>query len=138
VHGWKVNLKRRGKYMHKYFSDRSYGRSAKALKAAKAYRDSLMAVASDADYALWRRNKMPESNTSGIVGVGRYTVQYRRKRRLLWQAVWEGVDGKRHCRRFFISTHGERLAKKLACEARHEAMEELRQELIRRGAIYGV
>ena len=81
--GWKINLKRRGRYMHKYFTDTKYGGRAKALRAAKVYRDSLMAVASGAEYAIWRRNKMPESNTSGIVGVGRYAVKYRRKTRLL-------------------------------------------------------
>jgi hypothetical protein len=137
--GWKVNLKRRGKYMHKYFTDEKYGGKAKALQAAKTYRDSLMAVTSDADYALWRKNKMPSTNTSGIVGVARYAVwyKYKRKRLPLWQAVWDDIEGKRHCRRFFVSSNGERQAKKLAIKARLEAMEELRQELIRRGAIYG-
>lgn len=137
--GWKVDLNRRGKYMHRYFTDTKYGGRAKALEAAKLYRDSLMSVTSDADYALWRRTKMPSTNTSGVVGVARYSVWYKYKKKyfLLWQAVWDDIDGTRHCRRVFVSTHGDRLAKQLACEARREGMEELRQELIRRGAIYG-
>jgi hypothetical protein len=134
--GWKVNLKRRSQYMHKYFRDTKYGGRKNALEAAQAWLDSLMSVASDPDYMLWRMNKKPESNTSGIVGVGRYAVRYRKRRRLLWQAVWQDADGKRHCKRFFVSTHGERDAKALAVEARREAMQDLHEELTRRGAIY--
>ena len=134
--GWKVNLKRRRKYMHKYFPDSKYGGKENALEAAQAYLDSLMSVASDPDYVVWRREKKTESNTSGIVGVGRYAVRYKKRKRLLWQAIWEDADGKRHCKRFFVSTHGERAAKALACAARREAIEELRQELTRRGALF--
>ncbi|HLY05991.1 MAG TPA: AP2 domain-containing protein [Rhizomicrobium sp.] len=134
--GWKVNLKRRNQYMHKYFRDTKYGGKERALKAAQAWLDSLMSIASDPDYMLWRMNKKPETNTSGVVGVGRYAVKYRRRKRLLWQAVWQDADGKRHCKRFFVSTHGERAAKALAVAVRREAMEELREELTRRGAIY--
>ncbi len=136
VAGWKVNLKRRSKYMHKYFRDTKYGGRDNALEAAKAYRDSLMSVASESDYMLWRRNKKTERNTSGIVGVGRYAVQYRKRKRLLWQAFWQDADGKRRCKVFFVSTHGESQAKALAIAARRDAMAELREELIRRGAIY--
>jgi hypothetical protein len=135
VPGWKVALQRRSKYMHRYFSDKKYGGKAKALEAAKSYRDSLMAVADGVEYVLWRRNKIYPHNTSGIVGVGRYVVRYGKKKQPVWDAFWEGFDGKRHGRRFFVLTHGERRAKALACEARREAMEELRQEVIRRGRI---
>jgi len=133
---WKVNLKRRGKYMHKYFPDVKYGGKENALEAAKAYRDSLMSAVSESDYMLWRRNKKTERNTSGIVGVGRYLVRYRKRRKLLWQAFWQDADGKRRCKVFFVETHGEREAKALAVAAREEAMRELREELLRRGAIY--
>jgi hypothetical protein len=134
--GWKVNLKRRSRYMHKYFKDTKYGGMENALEAAKAYRDSLMSVASESDYMLWRRNKKGERNTSGIVGVGRYAIKYRKRRKLLWQAMWQDADGKQYCKRFFVETHGERQAKALAIAARDEAMTELREELLRRGAIY--
>lgn len=134
--GWKVNLKRRTKYMHKYFPDAKYGGRKNALDAAQAYLDSLMSVASDPDYMLWRRNKKPKTNTSGIVGVGRYVVKYRKGKRLQWQAAWQDADGKQHCKIFLVSTHGERQAKALACAARRDAMAELHEELVRRGAIY--
>jgi hypothetical protein len=71
-----------------------------------------------------------------MVGVGRYAVPYKGKKRIVWDAIWVDADGKRHCRRFFVATHGERQAKQLAREARQEAMEELRRELIRRGTLY--
>lgn len=133
---WKVNIKRRSKYMHKYFPDSKYGGKENALEAAQAWLDSLMSAASNPDYMLWRRNKKPETNTSGIVGVGRYAIKYRKRRRLLWQAMWKDADGKTHCKRYFVSTHGERQAKALAVAARRDAMAELHEELTRRGAIY--
>jgi len=134
--GWKVNIKRRSKYMHKYFRDTKYGGKENALEAAKAYRDSLMSVASESDYMLWRRNRKPSTNTSGIVGVGRYVVKFRKGKRLQWQAAWQDADGKQYCKIFLVSTHGERQAKALAVAARRDAMAELRDELLRRGAIY--
>jgi hypothetical protein len=133
---WKVNIKRRSRYMHKYFPDAKYGSKENALAAAQVYLDSLMSATSNPDYMLWRRNKKPETNTSGIVGVGRYAVKYRKRRRLLWQAMWKDADNKQHCKRFFVSTHGERQAKALAVAARRDAMLELHEELTRRGAIY--
>ena len=134
VPGWKVSFRRRGKYMHRYFSDKKCGGKTKGLRAAKAWRDAVLARVSGVNYVLWRRNKIYPHNTSGIVGVGRYVVRYGKKKQHVWDAFWEDADGKRHCRRFFISTHGEKRAKALACEARQAAMEELRQEVIRRGA----
>jgi hypothetical protein len=134
--GWKINIKRRTKYMHKYFPDAKYGGTENALAAAQAYLDSLMSAASNPDYMLWRKNKKPATNTSGIVGVGRYLVQYRKRKRPLWQAMWRDADDKQHCKRFFVSTHGDRRAKALAVAARRDAMAELHEELTRRGAIY--
>lgn len=134
--GWKVNIKRRTRYMHKYFRDTKYGGKQGALEAAQTWLDSLLSVASDPDYMLWRREKKTERNTSGVVGVGRYAVKYRKRKRLLWQAMWKDADGHTHCRRFFVSTHGEREAKALAVAARREGMAEFHEELTRRGAIY--
>jgi hypothetical protein len=131
--GWKVGIVRRGKYLHKHFADGKYDGKTKALNAAKAWRDQIVKSASDVDYVLWRRQKRSRPSSSGIVGVGRYEVQYQLSRHPLWEASWQDADGKRHSRRFFISVHGEKGAKALACAARREAMAELRQELIRRG-----
>lgn len=133
--GWKVTLTRRGKYMYKPFADSKYGGKTKALKAAKSWHAQMVKSTSGADYVLWRRKKRsrPSRSGSGIVGVGRYAVRYGKRRHLLWEAYWQDADGKRHSRRFFVSVHGERSAKALAVAERRQAMEELKQELIRRG-----
>jgi hypothetical protein len=135
--GWKAGVMRRGKAMHKHFADSKYGGKTKALSAAKAWRDEVVKSNSDVDYVLWRREKRSRPNGSGIVGVGRYEVRYEASRHPVWEASWQDADGKRHSRRFFISVHGERGAKAQAVAARRGAMEELKQELIRRGASPG-
>jgi hypothetical protein len=134
--GWKVGLTRRGKYMYKSFADSKYGGKTKALNAAKAWREQIVESTSAVDYVLWRREKRSRPNSSGIIGVGRYKVRYERSRHLVWEAYWQDADGKRHSRRFFVSVHGEKGAKAAACAARHQAMKELRRELIRRGEIF--
>ena len=135
--GWKVNVTRRGKYMYKSFADSKYGGKTKALKAAKTWHDEIVESTSDVDYVLWRRKKRSRPNSSGIVGVGRYEVLYATNRHLVWEAYWQDADGKRYSRRFFISVHGERGAKARASAARREGMQELRQELTRRGETVG-
>jgi AP2 domain len=119
--------------MYKLFADSKYGGKAKALKAAKAWREQIVESATDVGYVLWRREKRSRPNSSGIVGVGRYKVRYESSRHLVWEASWQDADGKRHSRRFFVSVHGEKGAKARACAARRQAMKELKQELIRRG-----
>ncbi|HEY6579349.1 MAG TPA: AP2 domain-containing protein [Rhizomicrobium sp.] len=125
---------RRGKYMHKHFADSKYGGTTKALKMAKGWREQMVKSSSGADYVLWRREQRSRPSVSGIVGVGRYAVRYGKTRHLVWEAYWQDADGKRHSRRFFVSVHGERGAKTLACAARRRATLELRRELVRRGA----
>ena len=136
--GWKVCLTRRGKFMYKPFADSKYGGKTKALNAAKSWHAQMVKSTSGADYVLWRRKKRsrPGASGSGIVGVGRYAVRYGRRRHLLWEAYWQDADGKRHSRRFFISVHGDKGAKALACGARRHGMKELKRELIRRGEIF--
>ncbi|MGH6889823.1 MAG: hypothetical protein ACREHF_11625 [Rhizomicrobium sp.] len=123
--------------MHKHFADGKYDGKTKALSAAKAWRDRIVKSASDVDYVLWRRQKRSRPSSSGIVGVGRYEVQYEANRYPIWEASWQDADGKRHNRRFFISVHGEKGAKALACATRNKAMAELRKELNRRGRLPG-
>jgi AP2 domain len=134
---WKVTLKRRKKYIHKYFTDTVHGGKKQALVAAKAWRDRLMAEISDADYVVWRRNRMQGRNQSGVVGVGRYIKRDTGRERPYWQAFWHDADGNRQTCQFGVLKHGERGAKALACAARLKAMEEVRKELIRRGIVYG-
>jgi hypothetical protein len=131
--GWKVSIQRRGIRKSKSFSDSKFGGEAKALAAAKAYRDSVLATVTNAAYGRWlRENKYPP-NTSGIVGVARYRFRSGKKMVAVWDAFWGDIDGTRHRRRFYVSTYGEKRAKALACAARRDAMKELRQEMMRRG-----
>jgi hypothetical protein len=134
---WKVNLKRRGKYMYEYFWDEAYGGKEKALKAAKAWRDSLMGAVSGVDYTIWRRNRMHKGNKSGVVGVGRYIARDKSAKRPVWQAFWHTADGVRQSCKFSVLRYGEKHAKQLACKARRKAMEEVRHELVRRRIVYG-
>lgn len=131
--GWRVGVVRRGEHMYRYFADGKFGGKSKALGAAMTWRDHVVKSTSDVDYVLWRRQKRSRQSSSGIVGVGRYEVQYEASRHPVWEASWQDADSKRHSRRFFISVHGEKGAKALACAARREAMAKLRRELIRRG-----
>jgi hypothetical protein len=141
THCWKVKVRRRGQIVHKYFSDGRHGGSRKAFNAAKAYRDTLMAVVSDAEYAIWKRNVKRPDNKSGVVGVARYIKRYKARDGLseypVWEAFWHDADSKQHHRRFSVKEFGENKARRLACKARREEMAEVRQELIRRKKIYG-
>lgn len=134
---WKVNLKRRNKYMYKYFRDDAHGGKEKALKAAKAWRDSLMGAVSGAEYTMWRRNRKHKGNKSGVVGVGRYIARDEWGKRPFWQAFWHTADSVRRSCKFSVLRHGEKHAKQLACEARRKAMEDVRKELVRRRIVYG-
>ena len=44
---------------------------------------------------LSQRRAQP-TNTSGIFGVARYAIKYRKRKRLLWQAMWRDADNKQH------------------------------------------
>ena len=131
THCWKVVVKRRSVYMHKYFSDNVYGNKNKALKAAIAYRDELIQHVSGIDYLLWRRDIERPNNTSGIIGVGRYKARPRGSQieYPYWQAYWRDADGKRHSRTFTIKLYGEDRAREFACEARRKGLMAVEQEL---------
>ena len=130
-HGWFVSIKQQGTRIHKYFTDNVYGGKAKARRAAIEYRDELLKESRSADYKLWRCTLDRPNNTSGITGVARYTIQPSggRKKRSCWQAFWHDADGKRRSSSFAIAKHGEKEAKRLACEARQAGLAELERML---------
>jgi hypothetical protein len=136
-HTWKVALRRKNKMMHKYFTDEVYGGTAQALIAAIAWRDETEAKHATASYAIWRRERMPPTNTTGIVGVYRGMNEKKRAGRIskfyYWQGHWTGVDGKRNCRTFSINKYGEEAAKELAIRARREGLAQLAREIRRAG-----
>ena len=136
-HTWKVALRRKNKMMHKYFTDEVYGGTAQALIAAIAWRDEVQAKHATVSYAIWRRERMPPTNTTGLVGVYRGTNPKKRNGRVIefyyWQAYWSGVDGKRISKTFSINKYGDEAAKELAICARREGLAQLARELRRAG-----
>ncbi|HTT85355.1 MAG TPA: AP2 domain-containing protein [Rhizomicrobium sp.] len=123
--GWKVSVQRRGRRKSKSFADSKYGGKAKALAAAKNYRDFVLATVSNAAYQRWLRDNKHAPNTSGIIGVARYRIHSHKKMVAVWDAFWGDIDGTRHRRRFYVSAYGEKGAKARACAARRDAMKEL-------------
>lgn len=120
-----VKLRRQGSVYQKYFGYKSYG-GAKATKvAAVTYRDEIMLKYPELtryDYAEIKKS----NNRSGIPGVCRTFHTVKGISYPVWQAAWSPKPGKRRCKKFFVSTHGERKAKTLAIEARREALAKIR------------
>ncbi len=117
-HGYYVRISHKGKSNQKYFPDKASGGKGKALKAAKEYRDSLLAkmpkYKQEAAGKKARRIKK-----SGMVGVTHVlsktpkdvTYEY-------WQAAWDDADGKRKTAKFSISRYGNDKALEMAKKAR--------------------
>lgn len=138
---WIVIIKRRGRAVHKYFTDNIHGGRRKARLAARAWRDEMLKKLSDANYVVWRRNIPQRRNRTGIVGIGCYE-RVRSKggkpyRESYWQAFWHDADGERHTKSFSVTTYGETRSKALAMEAREIAMRKVQAALRRRGVVYG-
>ena len=129
---WKVEVKRRNEYMHKYFTDGMYGGKEAALAAAIAYRDALLQEVSGVDYRLWLREFKRPHNTSGIVGVGRYVARSGQTEYPYWQASWRDADGKRRSRTFTVSQYGEDEARERACQTRQEGLKEVENVIANR------
>jgi hypothetical protein len=131
TYSWKVGIRRRNERRHKYFSDSVYGSKDAALKAAIAYRDTLLQNLSGVDYSLWRRDVKRPNNTSGLIGVGRYVARSKNSptEHPYWQAFWRDAEGKRCSRTFMISQYGENMAKERAIEARREGIMEVERVL---------
>jgi hypothetical protein len=130
--GWKVAIQRRGTRKSKSFADSKYGGKAKALAAAKVYRNAVLATISNAAYASWLGEHKHPLNTSGIIGVARYRIRSGKKMVAVWDAFWGDADGTRHRRRFYVSAYGEKGAKARACAARRDAVKKVQQEMMRR------
>ena len=117
--GWQVRLQRRGVKHAKYFSDRLYGGSQAAYRAAKEWRDRLLNRLDSEDAV--RTCRRSARNNSGVVGVARVTVvapsgaEYH-----FWQAAWSPEPGQRRCVKFSVKKYGDRRAFELAVEARQQ------------------
>ncbi len=128
THCWVVRLQRRHRIWRRFFSDGAYGGKAKALRAARTYRDEILAAhppMTRADYAAIVRG----SNRSGVPGVCRYVATMKTLgkpvARAYWIAFWTLPNGKSARRKFSVAKHGEAGALKRAKAARRQALSTL-------------
>lgn len=125
THAWRVTLQRHNEIVVKYFSDSIYGGKRKALKAAGEYRSELLRRYSPYAHAVWVRTRLRRNNRSGIPGVGRYEECTNPKTghiREFWLASWVNEHGVSRKRKFTVSCHGERHAKRLAVTERERQL----------------
>lgn len=120
TYGWQVRLQRTGVKYARYFADRGCGGPEKSFEQARIWRDELLARFADQEGA--RVCRSSTRNSSGVVGVSRITVQVPNGVSYhFWQAAWSPAPGQRRCVRFSIKRHGDKLAFRLAVEARRDA-----------------
>lgn len=126
THAWRVTLQRQNRIVAKSFSDGICGGKRKALQAAIAYRNWLLAECSIAEHRHWVRNRLRRNNTSGIPGVGRYEALANPdtgRCKAFWLASWIDERGASRKRKFSVSCHGERQAKRLAIAEREQQLQ---------------
>ena len=126
THAWRVKLVRRGQVYIKNFPDKRYGGKGKALLQAKAYRDELVEkyppISRQEFCSILRRN-----NRTGITGVYRYAKSFvlkngKVKKSWYWEATWPIGKSQQSHQAFSVNEFGEAKAKRLAIQAREEAM----------------
>jgi len=129
THGWLVTIQRRGVIYRKQFSDGVLGGKARALAAAKAFRDEIVArhpPLSKREHA----EIVKKNNKSGVVGVCRYCAsdsgqKPAAEKRWFWVASWVLPDGRAKRAKFSVRKYGEEGAFKLAVKARRAAIRQM-------------
>ena len=121
-HGFYVRITHRGKNFQKYFPDKSLGGKPKALKAAKAFRDSLLKKMPKFKQEAASRKKC-RIKQSGVVGVT-HVVSKSPKGTVYeyWQAAWADANGRRCTSKFSISRYGDEKAMDMAKKARRDGL----------------
>lgn len=125
THGWQVRVHTGvpRKYHSKLFSDNRYGSQGKALVAAEEYlKDYLEKYPETPTFPnnVPYLKKLSRRNTSGVTGVSRtHDINRRGEKDYYWGAfVPVGPYGRKTTKKFYVSTHGEGEAKRLAVEFR--------------------
>lgn len=133
THGWQVRFPtgEPRKYHSKLFSDNLYGGPEKSCEAAQAYlnqcRQTREYLPREHDHPCPRyvlmKGKLQANNTSGRTGVFRTHAYHGQtgKKQEYWGAFCPlGPDGQRNrwTKRFYVSSHGEEEAQRLALEFR--------------------
>jgi len=126
AHAWRVSLRRHGKRHVKNFTDKKYGGSELALRAAKQYRDTLVKEhppISRKEFCNIKRRH----NKSGITGVYTYRKTYTLKDGTVkeswyWEANWPNENGESVSKSFPVNRFGDEQAKQMAINAREQGM----------------
>ncbi len=124
THGWQVHVRRGGRLSTKLFSDRVCKGKAKALKAAKEYRDGLIEEMAKWEKPLWRIKRTPRTNT-GELGVSQttYSTNSGKKRKVITVTVRSEL-GKAVNRKFSVDKLGYDKAVKQAVAWRKKMLRE--------------
>jgi hypothetical protein len=130
--GWEVRIRRRNKQINRFFSDSKYENDAhKSLLAAMESRDLLIEKVPVLD-RIERAELKRANNSSGIPGVSRTMNSKSYKEQTynyaFWQAYWSPKTGVTKSVRFSVKKYGEKQAKKLAIEARKNAINEIKEQ----------
>lgn len=126
-HGWRVRIAHRKRMIgNRHFLDGTHGSATKSLKAAVAYRDSVLEKAPKVVKERAARPK-PDLPQSGVKGVTycewTYPTKQGPKTYQYWRAVWlDPETGKRRGQKFSIQKYGNEGALKLAKKARKKAL----------------
>jgi len=129
-HAWRVSLCRQGKKLVKNFSDKKLGGKAKALKAAKVYRDELLIThppMSRKEFATKKRR----NNKSGITGVYTYAKRFQLRdgsynETWYWEANWPTERGESMHESFSVREYGDAVARQMAIRARERGLRNLK------------
>ncbi len=116
---WVVHYSRCGKRNYRRFYEPKYGGSAKALKAAKTWRDEQLAKVKVLTLVEFCQRKR-SNNTSGVPGV-HYLVTARQPEGI-WQAKLRLDGGKSKSKSFSVHRHGNHAAYELAVAAREQLL----------------
>jgi hypothetical protein len=121
-HGWIVRFKRHGKIHQAYFRD--HGDRRLVLRRALAWRDQMLEKLPPSRRFHFRRCY---SNT-GVIGVIRW-VLYTRKGSpyTIYYAIWYDEHGRPRSRGYSVGKYGEDKARRLAIQARRQALAVLLQ-----------
>lgn len=125
--GWSVIVVRKRERYSDYFGDAVYGGRARALVAARRYRDRLLRRI-DPDTRVRRRMPRGVTSETGVVGVSLelYGVEDRWYERYV--ATWQDADGRNRKRRFSVLTRGKAGALALAKAARETGVAQAEAE----------
>ena len=123
THGWQVRLQRRGRKYAKYFGDRPCGGTKAAYRKAVAWRDAVLEKLDSCEKSAARICQRSSRNSSGVVGVSRIAVSSANgETYFFWQATWSPEPGARRCVKFSVKRHGDRVAFRMAVDARRKGI----------------